>query len=245
MRHRLGAVRGRARGPIGPTCSRFSPSRRRRSCRRARVVAGAAGAWTRGAARRFGGFFDRLGAGGGVGFTRLGHASANEALEILLGEASSVSFGYTTAHSPAARRGDAKDDERIRGCAPLCLAMTPAGAESLEVGRGSSPRVCWRLGCGSQDSARLSAVAASPRRLGSRQSRLRRDISALGSRGFAATSRLSALGNCVRSCRRYGHPAPGHPATPVVVAVPVTRNPVTRNPTNQQLPQSRRTGVAE
>ena len=42
-----------------------------------------------------------------------------------------VSFGRTTALSPAVRRDDAKGSTiLIRECAPLCLAWIPAGAES-------------------------------------------------------------------------------------------------------------------
>src|SRR6267378_6312729 len=83
--------------------------------------------------------------GGGVGFTRLFHASANEALEILIPWHRQFSFGHTTTLSPAVRHGDAKDRRNQSGSIPpFASHRTPAGAESQEVGRGSPPPTsCW------------------------------------------------------------------------------------------------------
>src|SRR5438552_14514454 len=86
------------------------------------------------------GFLYDVSAGGSVGFTRLSHASANEALEILIAWHRHFSFGYTTVLSPAARHGDAKDRRNRSGSLPpFASQRTPAGAESKEVGRGSPP----------------------------------------------------------------------------------------------------------
>jgi len=46
--------------------------------------------------------FPDMRAGGGVGFARLLHASANEALQVFLARHRQFSFERTTAHSPAA-----------------------------------------------------------------------------------------------------------------------------------------------
>ena len=41
---------------------------------------------------------------------------------------------------PAADHGREKDDDLIRECAPLCLALDSCRGGALEVGRGSTPR---------------------------------------------------------------------------------------------------------
>ena len=69
--------------------------------------------------------FDDLRAGGGVRFTRLAHAGANEALEILVLRHDHDSFEYTTGLSPAALVVTQRMTRRIRECAPLCLAADP------------------------------------------------------------------------------------------------------------------------
>src|SRR4051812_18974449 len=93
-----------------------------------------------------GGLFRDVCAGGRVCFTRLLHASANEALQVLLPWHRQFSFGYTTALSPAARRGDAKNRRNQSGSLPPFASRgTPAGAESKEVWRGSPPPARWRI----------------------------------------------------------------------------------------------------
>src|SRR3989449_4920220 len=79
---------------------------------------------------------EEMGAGGGVGFARLLHARAHEALEILIGRHRVRPLvGPRVTRPPAATpRGDAKVASMpIRESAPLCLTRALAG----EIGRAS------------------------------------------------------------------------------------------------------------
>src|SRR5688500_11738438 len=146
MRHRLRAVIVEGFNPRRPRAPCFFPDGRVAHARNRSVFLRTGRRCSRDRRRRRGGAFFRYGfsgdlsTGGGIGFTGLLHASANEALEILVFSHRHVSPGYTTGNPPAARHGDAKDRRYSSGSVPpFASDSTPAGAESLEVRRGLSP----------------------------------------------------------------------------------------------------------
>src|SRR5687768_7174733 len=87
---------------------------------------------------------ENLGAGGGIRLARLFHASANDALEVLVAGHRLISFGCTATHSPAARRGERKGRRyRVRESAPLCLPRDSGWGGVREVRRGPAPPTEW------------------------------------------------------------------------------------------------------